>query len=257
MQFSPESINSQLFELYSTWERECFPNLARVRLVAKEYNWPQMLRIFSASYFERRIMIFGKEAHDTKSIFPGEETFAPLSSFENEIWEYDHQIVTNTAANTFYLKTRKLICGISDEDDIYKRKSNLFSVLPNNLNKLSIRGKHERYNGLAASLGVYSRFEFDGQCGNIFDHELLILKPERIVLLCGMNYDNHIKRALGNDFYDCMIRARNEVDFRINKDVSYTFETSQYKAIHCIHPSAHMNKESRERYNEQLRDFCS
>lgn len=250
-----ERINGRLLELYNAWIMECFTDDVKSELTSNQYNHPQLVKCFDRSYFDKRIMVYGKEAHD---ICPWKfnKDFAEEKDFKtDELWGYDVDILSGKAKNTFYLKTRKIICQYHEGDVYDKRRSELFSVLTNNLNKTAPKGAYEPCDGIANNLGIYKDFEFEGYVANVFIHELRILEPKKIILLCGKGYDLHIKRAFGDDFASAMKEAQAECDFFIKKELGYSFEVDKYKVLHCFHPSTRLRKTKRVEYNTMLEQF--
>ena len=64
----------------------------------------------------------------------------------------------------------------------------------NNLNKVSYGGKHTPVDDSLKD--IYSEFEFEGIKGNIYFHEIRILKPVKLVFVTG-SYTNHLERDFG------------------------------------------------------------
>lgn len=252
-----ETINHRLFELYRKWSEECFSSEVKCVLTKHNYNYPQLVRCFDNSYTDKRIMFFGKEAHDVEP-WDYSNSFVKNEDFDtNKLWKYDKDILSSSALNTFYLKTRKLICNYKDCENYDERARSLFSVINNNLNKTAPKGNHEPFDGVAAKVGIYKEFIFEGCFSNIFMHELRILEPQKIILLCGKGYDLHIERAFGKEFMAKMYSARTQCDFFIKRDIGYSFEINGYEVLHCFHPSTHFRKEKRDEYNTLLKEFVS
>ena len=96
------------------------------------------------------------------------------------------------------------------ESQIYEK---LFSVLHNNLNKTSKNGKFEkRYDSksrcayLSFQNALYKDFEFDGFTGNVFLHEIRILKPNKLLFISGTGYNKHIIGDFGEAFFDRIVK---------------------------------------------------
>lgn len=217
-----KKINCKLKEMYKKWQD----------VVAEAYNtlddkenWCdlQLLTCFDP-YIKAsgKIMFYGKEAAahagDPSQINPLYQT--------DKYYSYDTSIVNRVvgnnepdkARNTEFNKARKVICGIEEkgetketENQIYEK---LFSVLHNNLNKTSKNGKYEkRYDSkrqcsyLDFQNAVYKDFEFDGFTGNVFLHEIRILKPNKLLFISGTGYDKHIIGDFGEAFYNNVVKC--------------------------------------------------
>ena len=206
------------------------------------YNGLQFLTCFD-SYLKskKKIMCFGKEAHTSA----GRLFEYPTKYQSDEYYSYDFAIAhicdkssvipKCDCRNTQYLKTRRIISGISENgEDADEDK--VLSILNNNLNKTSLGGNFtpcfteidlpknkttDRWksinNQIIRDKIVYSPFEFEGVERNIFQHELNILRPTHMIFLSGTGYDNHIIRNFGKAFFDEKIVVNEGYLFRITR----------------------------------------
>ena len=106
--------------------------------------------------------------------------------------------------------------------------------------------------------------------GNIFIHELNILRPTHIAFLCGKGYNEHIKRDFGEKFYEMNKDAINQLSVRKSPvsdiiilkkhQIKDLFGIEGYDSINIvftIHSSAHMKKDIRSSYEQSLIRFTS
>lgn len=261
------------------------------------YNGLQFLTCFD-SYLksEKKIMCYGKEAHTSA----GRLFEYPTKYQKDEYYSYDFAIAhicdktsdipKCDCRNTQYLKTRRIISGISENgEDADEDK--VLSILNNNLNKTSLGGNFTPcfteidlpkkkttdkwkniYNQIIRDKIVYSSFEFEGVERNIFQHELNILRPTHMIFLSGTGYDNHIIRNFGKAFFDEKIKLLMK-DISLESPVSKSqsiltkdeikewFNIDGYdteiKIIYAYHPSAHLSQAARSAYNNALSKFAS
>lgn len=279
--------NEQLMNLYTKWFEHMNKNgLAEIGK-KNQFNGMHLLTCFD-SYISKNtgIMCYGKEAHTDEGRI---EVFDTRYQ-QDEYYSYDYAIVhpektkKKDSYNTFYLKTRKLISNIQNEDIPTYEK--ILSVLNNNLNKTSFMGRYTpcfnnricrgKNKNLSETINqvdktVYSNFEFNGLNANIYIHELNILRPTHLIFLCGKGYNNHIIRNFGNKFYEEVKNEINSLKVK-EKPVSkpITFKQEQIKnllnidnydsisIIFAIHPSAHMTKTTRKNiYEKSLNMFIN
>lgn len=266
-----EETNERLRSLYEKWFEIIKNNESTLKELKNSQNQPLSfpdLLTCTDPYFEseNKIMIVGKEANHDYPLF---DNFCDFGDkyLTNEFHQYKYQYdIANGDKNSYFEKTRKLICNITSNDDENGKK--VMSVLVNNLNKISLGGEYTECN--SALNKIYEPFCFEGCNENIFVHELRILKPTHIILLCGKNYNNHIKRAYGEDFYKELEKDNDKFFIKVMpvkeakifkfKDVaqdtkSFSDDIS-FSVIHCIHPSARLG-EYREKYDEEIRKFSS
>lgn len=253
---------------------------------AEKYNGIQLLTCFD-SYVkaDKKIMILGQEANTDEG-----NIFDFLRQYQNDCYyKYEYKIAhvgemgisKSECRLTEYLKTRKLICRSNNNED---RESEILSVLSNNLNKTSLKGKrtecyppgepnrksgkYEQYK-LRDKI-IYSEFCWKGFMGNIYLHELNILRPTHLVFLSGPGYRNHIIRDFGGGFYEKIKNAIDSLSVSDNpavaddeynlseKEISKLFHIDGYKSgikiLYAYHPFARL-KEARTVYNKRIEDF--
>ena len=92
-----KNINKQLKDMYNKWYEtwKCYEEN-----IKKDYFHPQLLTCTDA-YLERRIMMFGKEAHTTTTGFEWQKGYLE----DDSCYGYDKIIFEGEANNTFFLKT--------------------------------------------------------------------------------------------------------------------------------------------------------
>ena len=260
------------------------------------YNGLQFLTCFD-SYLksEKKIMCYGKEAHTSA----GRLFEDPTKYQSDEYYSYDYAIAhicdkssvipKCDCRNTQYLKTRRIISGISENgEDADEDK--VLSILNNNLNKTSLggnftpcyteldlpkSGRTDKWkninNQIIRDKIVYSPFKFEGVERNIYLHELNILRPTHMIFLSGTGYDNHIIRNFGKAFFDEKIKLLMK-DISLESPVSKSqsiltkdeikewFHIDDYdteiKIIYAYHPSAHLSENARQAYNDALSKFA-
>lgn len=98
---------------------------------------------------------------------------------------------------------------------------------------------------------MYEEFEFNGEMATIYQHELEILKPKKILLLCGPGRKRAVKLAFQfkSGFIDEYIPHLNKAQ------CANRFEHNSIEFMYALHPQAHMNSETRKEYDEQIEDF--
>lgn len=264
-----QETNRELMDLYTVWYNS-IDNKLDSESCKDQYNGMLLLTCFD-SYIKakNKIMLFGKEANS-----PEGQIDVFDKNYQNDVYySYDYAIVNPDNAkkidrrNTFFLKTRKLISGLFDNEKPSYDK--VLSVLPNNLNKSSLKGKYTPCNSDIDKI-VYADFNFNGLSGNIFTHELNILRPTHIVFLCGKGYNKQIRRDFGEKFYNKSKRTINQLSAKkapvscittLDKShIKDLFGIENYefiKIIFTIHPSAHMTKDIRELYEQSLLNFIN
>lgn len=275
------SINKKLSDMYKLFyqhmkaESEKHTGFSAVR-----YNGVQLLTCFD-SYYENKnkVMCFGKEANTDSG-----ELFCPSENYQKDTWySYEYAIahINDEAGDipkrdcpqTYYLKTRKAISGFCENASSEDREKQTLSILNNNLNKTSFNGKRPEWNEELNSI-VYSEFEYDGYRGNIFLHELNILRPTHLVFICGKGYSAEIARAFNHDFLSRITPLMNSLKLTRKESNLLTVPVSEpliiekeeierlwgikdhpsIKIIYAFHPSAHLSK-ARDRYIEALCGF--
>ena len=253
---------------------------------AENYNGIQLLTCFD-SYVEadKKIMILGQEANTDEG-----NIFDFLQQYQKDCYyKYEYKIahVGETGIppldckQTEYLKTRKLICRLNRYEN---REKEILSVLSNNLNKTSLNGnrtecyppgepKRKTKKYIQYKLRdemIYSEFCWNDFIGNIYLHELNILRPTHLVFLSGPGYRNHIIRDFGDGFYDKIKNAIDSLSIsgnpavaddeynlseeEISKLLSIDGYKSGIKILFAYHPSTHL-KEARTVYNKRIEEF--
>lgn len=277
-------LNNRLLSLYKKWllvmREKGLNNLRNLSVGKYKLNGMQLLTAFD-SYVENpiKIMTFGKEAHTSEG-----DVIEFNDNYQKDIYyAYDYAIAhrydkkvnipAKDAPNTFYLKARKIISGIY-EDNSNLDESKVLSVLNNNLNKTSLSGrwtpcssnaKNDNLRDSDLDSIVYLKFDNENLNANIFLHEINILRPTHIILICGKGYDEHIKRAFGIPFFE-QLQEHNK-NLSINNPCGEIFSISydelglehnkneKIKIMQTIHPSAHMGYKRTE-YHNKLKCFC-
>lgn len=101
---------------------------------------------------------------------------------------------------------------------------------------------------------VYEKFEFKGKKATIYQHELEILKPKKVLLLCGPTRKRAVELA-----FQLKSGSIDENVPHLNKnDCAKRFTISEYDQIefmYALHPQAHMNSETRKEYDKRIEDF--
>lgn len=284
-----QAINDQLMGLYTAWFKHMKNNGLDEIGESNKFNGMHLLTCFDAYVNKKnKIMLYGKEANSQDGRI---EIFD--KNYQNDAYyTYDYAIVNpdktskKESYNRFFLKTRKIISDIEDgEAPSYDK---VLSILNNNLNKASFKGKHtpcfnnKIYKGKKDDIiemnklinktdkTAYSEFEFNGITKNVFIHELNILRPTHLVFLCGKGYNNHIKRDFGEKFYEEVNELINKLNVKTNpisnsiklnkEQIQTIFELKDYECINlifAIHPSAHMTSDIRKLYEQNLNGFIN
>ena len=218
-------INTKLLAMYEKWYENWYRNNEKLYdNFSKSYkshpdkkfylNKPLLLTCTDA-YLKHRVILFGKEAHDTDS---------SISCFRYELdhyfdpstYEYDTAIRFDErengkkkARNTEFLKIRK-ICAELESDISFSEDADSFrefsGVLVNNLNKVSYGGRMTSAEKRLEE--IYAPFYFDEKYGNVFYHEFRILQPRKVLFLCGRGYTKHLLRDFGTYFSDKLISSK-------------------------------------------------
>lgn len=259
----------QLKPMYEAWKSELEKNRDEYEK-NDDFKKLNSLRLLACSdtYLERenKIMLIGREEHCDKGSWC--DAFSEKSYLTEAYYDYEKEIIFGRAKNTNYLKTRRLLSSIDDFCEKLKGTfddgARIMSLLSNNLNKTSIDGTKTSSNDYKI---FYKPFIYNGLQANVFIHELNILKPDTIVILCGKGYDGHIKRAFGEKFFEYIKEEINDINiFRkplsnvINIDVEcvkkwYNIDGYSFKIMFGLHPSARMKKDIRELYYKNLQSI--
>lgn len=247
---------------------------------ADQYNGVQLLTCFD-SYSEKKdkVMCFGKEANTKAG-----ELFHFSENYQNDIWySYEYAIAhigdesiyipKKHCPQTYYLKTRKAISGFDENASSEIREKQTLSILNNNLNKTSFRGKRPKWDERLNEI-VYSDFEYEGFIGNLFLHELNILRPTHLVFISGKGYEAEIQRAFGEGFLSAILPLINclklpgkggdrsavpvsEPLILEKEEIERLWGIKDHpslKIIYAFHPSAHLSN-ARDRYLAALCSF--
>ncbi len=275
-----KAINNRLNKLYITWyETKIVPNsnLSISNNKGKKLN-PLHLLTCTDSYLDsdNRCIIFGQESHDTKS----EETLFSLCPQQYHLKDngylYNEEIHSKNvkaAPRTLFLQQRFKLAGLSEccknrEQLSPVDKSQFESILLNNLNKTSFEGEHTSVKKKGIIKQIYEEFEFEGRSCTVFEHEFQILKPRKIVFLCGKSYFNHIRRDFKTLFESNLDEIQNglgnlklnEKYHQVSEPIRISYKPDEADAfctdiILGYHPNAHMKEELRATYDECLVKF--
>lgn len=283
-----KEINAELKAMYTAFYKNIRHKVkdSDAELNGYGYNGVQLLTCFD-SYIEsiNKIMVYGKEAHTDSGRLLRKN---PLYQ-KDEYYRYDYAIAHRNDENspipasdcpeTQYLKTRKIICGIKEDEK--PSEDRILSFLNNNLNKSSIGGNYTPCNKVIDKL-IYGKFEYyykdsKSECGNIYWHELKILKPTHLLFISGKGYDEHIKRDFGGDFYKSVIETlinqlkNGKSDCTPTSDIVelnntkikeylripdyFDSDKKTMRVMYAYHPSARLSDEVRKMYNEKIKAF--
>ena len=286
--------NKELYAMYEAYY-EKIQQKKTLGFEPEKYNSIQLLTCFK-SYLaaDNQIMIYGQEANtDEGCVLDDLSPHYQKKDESDEYYKYEYKIARvgedgiakSDCPHTYYLKTRELIAHFDKNHKPEKREAEILSVLSNNLNKTSLKGKrtecyppgepkrkskkYEQYK-LRDTI-IYTSFDWNGFNGNIFLHELNILRPTHLVFLSGPDYRNHVIRDFGEDFYN---RIKPMIDklsvetpavigseYNLSKDdIHNLFDINDYdsgiKILYAYHPSARiLNGEPRKKYNAIIEDF--
>jgi len=269
-EFDTQLKNKQLKEMYQEWLKKIDDNVLANDNTSK-YNGIQYLT-YSDSYLNKsaKIMIFGREANTQDYKFDNRQDFFDKIYQHDLCYSYEYAIAhpnesyAKDRKNTFYLKTRKLICGFNDDKP---DEASICSVLINNLNKTSFMGKFTPCDKDFDN-SLYSDFDYNGLKKNVFIHELNILRPTHLIFLCGKGYDNHIIRNFGENFYKEIEILIKDISSKKNpvsgtktlepgkvKDLLGIENYGELKILYATHPSAPMKGNIRDEYKSKLEKF--
>ena len=209
-------------------------------------------------YLKHRTWMIGKESHYQDERW---DLYSIKKIYLKDVWyTYDDNILNNKAYNTEFLKTRKIIAGC----DPYDSSPKCMGALINNLNKVSLQGNYTPVEDRFRE--IYEPFEYNGKKLNVFQHELLILQPQKIVCCCGKGYNEHITRAFGKKALERIVATKDYMEYGIKEDkkqcICVTFNKDELvkglgkiEFMLAIHPSARMRKNVREKYNKTIRKY--
>ena len=288
--------NAELIEMYHAFYKEMYQAFSKtkkkVKFEAEKYNGIQLLTCFDPYLkADNQIMIYGQEANtDEGCVFD----FSP--EYQNDgYYKYEYKIAhvgedgiaKSACPHTDYLKTRELIARFDKKHEPEEREAEILSVLSNNLNKTSLGGGHtecyppgkpkrksKKYvQYKLRDEAIYTSFEWNGFNGNIFLHELNILRPTHLVFLSGPDYRNHIVRDFGSEFYNRIKPMINGLsvdtpavtgsEYDLSKeDIHNLFGINDYdsgiKILYAYHPFAFiLNGEPRKKYNAIIEGFVN
>ena len=191
-----KEINAELKAMYTAFYKNIRHKVkdSDAELNGYGYNGVQLLTCFD-SYIEsiNKIMVYGKEAHTDSGRLLRKN---PLYQ-KDEYYRYDYAIAHRNDENspipasdcpeTQYLKTRKIICGIKEDEK--PSEDRILSILNNNLNKSSIGGNYTPCNKVIDKL-IYGKFEYYYK-----DSKSKRYKAINVV------YDHELSRSLGYECY--------------------------------------------------------
>ena len=273
--------NAELKEMYQTFYNEIYQSFNRIKKKVKfdteKYNGIQLLTCFN-SYLkaDNKIMIYGQEANtDEGCVFD----FSPQYQ-KDGYYKYEYKIAhvsekgipKSECRQTEYLKTRELIACFDKSLNPEKREAEILSVLSNNLNKTSLKGKRTGCyppGEPKRKTEKYKQYKFRDEI--IYTYELNLLRPTHLVFLSGPDYINHIIRDFGSDFYNKIKPMIDKLsvetpavigrEYNLSKDdIHNLFGINGYysgiKILYAYHPSARiLNGETRKKYNAIIEGF--
>ena len=104
---------------------------------------------------------------------------------------------------------------------------------------------------------MYKTFEFNGKKKTIYQHELDILKPKKVILLCGPGRVNAIIKAFNDEDNDNAFKEK-LITPKLDKDNCVCcFSHNNIEFLYGLHPSAFMKKEIRTEYNKRIDKFIN
>ena len=265
-----KQINEKLKALYNTWYLNCVEPFRKSSFSEQERLLnPLHLLTCTDSYLgsENKTIVFGQESHDTKN----EHTlwdWAPVDYYlEESSYAYSksiHEGNRKLAPKTLFLKQRFKLAGLDPkgnlDSDVDKLKFE--SILLNNLNKTSYKGSHtpiKKDGGILDKL--YQNIEFEGKKLTIFEHEVCILRPDRIIIMCGRSYLSHLKRdfktMLSFQNIDEAVKKLSINNCLVSAPIQIAYEESLTSILLTYHPNAHMTTYQRCDYDNKLRAFIA
>lgn len=273
------AINQKLRSLYTMWYVQKVESFNQDNIIEEKEKSLNPLHLLTCtdSYLEsiNRVMVFGQEAHDTLNentlyTFPPEKYY-----LSEESYSYNKSIHAGDrkkAPRTLFLKQRLKIAGLDldslgsgalTDHDVVRFES----VLLNNLNKTSYKGDHTPVKSDGILADIYQNVEYEAKSYTVFEHEFRILRPNRIVFLCGKGYGRHIERDFSTmlDYNGVIKPALNKLSLKddnciVSAPISFQYEdvaneTIHARAILCYHPNAHMTYGQRKDYNREILEF--
>lgn len=293
-------INKQLNNMYKKWRETCLDELRKL----KETQNPEIpfsrpfLLTCNDMYLKHRVMFIGREAHECHEWTP-ESLMNGYLEFKNEpkIWyDFDMHMVNRQDRDsswklkeTRFVRTRRIASGVCGEckRECSECTGDCLAALVNNLNKVSLMGEYtptasgrkretkvftEKYPNIAYIDALYKPFELpeeDAMSLNIVQHEIRILKPEKIVFCFGKGYDGQFERDFGKEVYNKvrdLIASLSITEKPVSESREITLFGTGDKAvkvnvIFTLHPSAHMSGDSkggiRKKYNDEIANFVN
>lgn len=263
-----KQINARLKTLYNTWYLACVEPCRKDSVNEQELLLnPLHLLTCTDSYLEskNKTMVFGQESHDTKN----EHTlwdWAPADYFQDESsYAYSQSIHAGNrklAPRTLFLKQRFKLAGLDPRINLDNdaEKLTFESILLNNLNKTSYKGNHTPVKNDGGILDrLYQQIEFENKELTIFEHEVRILRPDRIIFMCGRSYLNHVKRdfetMLNSQPIDKAVLNLSINTSLISEPIRMDYEDFHTSILLTYHPNAHMTACQRSNYDSKLRTF--
>ena len=143
--------NAELYAMYQAFYKKMRTEAKSSEVNLCGYNGVQLLTCFD-SYLtaDNQIMIYGKEAHtDEGCVLDDLSPHYQKKDESDEYYKYEYKIAhvgedgiaKSDCPHTYYLKTRELIAHFDKNHKPEKREAEILSVLSNNLNKTSLKGK--------------------------------------------------------------------------------------------------------------------
>ena len=145
--------NKELYAMYEAYY-EKIQQKKTLGFEPEKYNSIQLLTCFK-SYLaaDNQIMIYGQEANtDEGCVLDDLSPHYQKKDESDEYYKYEYKIAhvgedgiaKSDCPHTYYLKTRELIAHFDKNHKPEKREAEILSVLSNNLNKTSLKGKKQR-----------------------------------------------------------------------------------------------------------------
>lgn len=217
---------NDLENLYGTYEA----NLTKP--TDKEFSNGYFLNTHGSNYNKGGIILYGQEANGWDKDF---NTYAvglidiienqrktPFCKIVKIVWE-NNGLINNIAKFSYKDNNKNL--PVSPNDDFW--------------------GK------------MYKPFKFKDTEKTIYQHELDILKPKKVILLCGPGRVNAITKAFNDEDNDNAFKEK-LITPKLDKDNCVCcFSHNNIEFLYGLHPSAFMKKEIRTEYNKRIDKFIN
>lgn len=208
-------LNNELKDLYLCWEKNY--NITN--------NYFQDNEDYSKSYYlqaddmylNNRTIIYGQEAN---------------------AWNENIDTYLDVIRNKFKNDTKKT--------PFIKTIILFNNALINNISKISkITFKNGIKKGINTNInGMYESFFFSNGRKTLFQHEIDILKPNKVILLCGSKYKNRIQKAFDVKIEETLnIKTKLFIRFKGYNDIDF---------FYTCHPNARLSTQVRNLYNDEL-----